>query len=706
MTIQVDDFKFPAMKYRVNPIIHHWPGNDRDILMDAVKAFGYGGVVTNPSTRNGFTDNPENIEEFKEILTDLDKRGLSYWIYDENGYPSGYAGGKTLEGHPEMEAKGFYMVRRIAYAPKHSTYHMDDESDKIVWAAKYPVDCTAINNSIIQFEKMEQIPFADSFVECDLKAYEALFIFVVKSCYEGSHCTHNVCSHSRYINIMDEKAVRRFIDICYEPIVDKIPDAYSRAVAVFTDEPSLQVGYIHGYEEWPYALAPWVDGLFEAYEDMYGESLKPWLPLLFEGQATAYPIRIKFYNLVGKLISRAYTYQLSKWCEDHGGQFSGHYIAEESILAHVKYYGNYIEVLRNTSYPGIDVLACIPEIYNYNTAKFPQLAAQKMSSNGMMVEICPFIRVPEFAENAIDNMTGVMNLLFMGGTRVTNSYFASDFASYDQEKLSEFKGYMNKDEANQFNEYVGRIAYMLDGIQNDCGTFVYYALEDVQAKLYPRHREIEAKDSDTDVSIRTITRMIYEAGYDYSFADREEIVKAAACLKDGKNPMIFGSVVETVIVPSVDVMCGDARAALVELKAADVDILFLDKLPRYDVESMPEFQKYDFRQEAVFSDDITSDNDFKAFSKDGILAVLHARTDAFDAKAQNAMILKARYNRDGLEMYFVVNNSRLSAEVLLNHREHAEAILYNPADGSTAPVRMDEKIKLQALRGVFVVFDR
>lgn len=706
MPIDTKEFQNPASRHRVNLIMHYWPGDARSVLMDAIKAYGYGGVVTNPSTQNGFVDNPANVADFAEVLAELDEKGLSYWIYDEKGYPSGSGGGKTLDGHPEMEAKGFYMTRRIAYAPKHSTFQLDDESDKIIWAAKYPVDCSSINDSIVQFDKMEPVPFTDRYTECDLLENEAFFIFAVKSCYEGSHCTHNVSSHSRYINVMDEKAVRRFIDICYEPIAKQIPDAYSRAVAVFTDEPSLQVGYILGYEEWPYALAPWVDGLFEEYEKMYGESLKPWLPLLFEGQANAYPIRIKFYNLIGKLIARAYTSQLSKWCEDHGGKFSGHYIGEESILCHVKYYGDYIEVLRNTSYPGIDVLACIPEIYNYNNAKFPQLAARKKGSNGMMVEICPFIKVPEFANQAIDNMTGVMNMLFMGGTRVTNSYFATNFASYDPDKLSRFKGYMNQVEANQFNEYVGRISYMLDGIQNDCGTFVYYALEDVQAKFYPRHREIEARESDTDISTLAITRKIYEAGYDYSFADREEIVNAADLLKKGKKPTIFGSLVETIIIPAIDVMYADAKTALAELQKAGVQVLFLDKLPRYNTERMAPFQKYDFRQEAVFSDDITSDGIFTAVTSGNILDSLDARGDAFSTKVEDAMILKARYNRDGVEMYFVANNSRHVAEVLLTHKNKPEASLYNPVDGSVTPIQMGEKTTIQSFRGVFVVFDR
>lgn len=135
---------------------------------------------------------------------------------------------------------------------------------------------------------------------------------------------------------MDKAAVRRFIDLCFEPIAQAIPDAYSRAENVFTDEPSLHVTYVRAYETWPYALAPWVDGLFEAYENEYHESILLQLPLIFEGGTNAYPVRVKFYEIVGKLAAEAYSGQLSTWCEAHGCGFSGHYLLEENISQHVK----------------------------------------------------------------------------------------------------------------------------------------------------------------------------------------------------------------------------------------------------------------------------------------------------------------------------------------------------------------------------------
>jgi len=189
----VDKNQFSSKKYRVNLIMHNWPGerNTRQALMDAIAAYGYGGVVTNVPRENGGIQNPGNIEEFKQIIQEL-----------------------------------------------------EDESDRIIWAAKYPVDCSALNDSILQYDRMEAVPFSDTFCECDLKEKEAFFIFCVKPAYEGSHCTHNVCSHSRYINILDPHAIRRFLDLCYEPVAALIPDAYRQAEAVFTDEPSLQNAYI------------------------------------------------------------------------------------------------------------------------------------------------------------------------------------------------------------------------------------------------------------------------------------------------------------------------------------------------------------------------------------------------------------------------------------------------------------------------------
>lgn len=114
----------------------------------------------------------------------------------------------------------------------------------------------------------------------------------------------------------------------FDPIEKGIPGVYARAKAIFTNEPSLMVGYSLAYEEWPYAIVPWADGLFEKYEARWGESLLPKLPPLFEDAEKGGTTRSHFYELVGELVAVNYSGRLRAWCKAHGGIFSGHYLGE------------------------------------------------------------------------------------------------------------------------------------------------------------------------------------------------------------------------------------------------------------------------------------------------------------------------------------------------------------------------------------------
>ena len=68
------------------------------------------------------------------------------------------------------------------------------------------------------------VAFERETLTCEMDAGEVLYIFCRKSAYEGSHCTHNICSYHRYINILDPAAVKRFLELCYEPVAAVCPE--------------------------------------------------------------------------------------------------------------------------------------------------------------------------------------------------------------------------------------------------------------------------------------------------------------------------------------------------------------------------------------------------------------------------------------------------------------------------------------------------
>lgn len=682
--ITKEQFEHPSRAYAVRPMTHGW-GKDPEARMDAYLDYGYAGAVTNVPFGPGFTSDPENIKAFGRLIGQMEKKGLSYWIYDENGYPSGQGGGLTLKGHPEYRAKGFYMRRRIAYEPKHCEFSLDDESDKIVWAAKYPVVTPRIDESFVQFDRMTPVPFTAEHVSCDLAEKEILYVFCVKDAHEGSHSTHNVSSFKHNINVMNKDAVRRFIDCCFEPVAAMLPDAYRNAENVFTDEPSLHAAYSRSYEVWPYALAPWTDGLFDAYEAEYGESLLPVLPLLFEGGENAYPVRVRFYELVGKLIADAYSGQISAWCEAHGCGFSGHYLIEENMVHHVKQYGNYVRVVSNASYPGIDVLTCSPSNYNYNTTKFAQMAVRKKHTNGMMVEICPFVGVDEFQKDPLGHMTAVMGLLYLGGVRVTNSYFGADFSGWKNGKLGTSGGYTDEEQTRYFNRYVSRLGLMLDHRENDCGTFVYYAIEDVQAKTQPLCTAgANGPENAAEYAERRLTDAIYSGGHDFFYADRDDLCEAAKTLAETGCAMISGHRVTSIAVPAMDVMYRASAEALKALASAGIPVRFMDGAPRFAAE-----------------DGAALDTEGFAVCSGAEIAALADAADPVPYECAEKVAHGAFADGSGGAVYMFANYDTEDRVIL--PKEDFPAELWNVSDGSVKVLAQGEAITVPAMRAVFVV---
>ena len=70
--------------------------------IEELKAKGYGGIVTNIAWGQTYLNDPTEFELMKEKVQICKELGMRLWIYDENGYPSGIAGTKTIEKTPTL----------------------------------------------------------------------------------------------------------------------------------------------------------------------------------------------------------------------------------------------------------------------------------------------------------------------------------------------------------------------------------------------------------------------------------------------------------------------------------------------------------------------------------------------------------------------------------------------------------------------------
>lgn len=84
--------------------LHDFESRVRTAL-EQITARGVGGVAVNVG-HDEYLESEAGWARFIRGLEIAVELGLRIWIYDENGYPSGSAGGLSLRGHPELEAVG------------------------------------------------------------------------------------------------------------------------------------------------------------------------------------------------------------------------------------------------------------------------------------------------------------------------------------------------------------------------------------------------------------------------------------------------------------------------------------------------------------------------------------------------------------------------------------------------------------------------
>lgn len=357
--------------------------------LEALRDKGFGGVVSNVSSNN-YLHGKEEWELLRFAADACEQLGLRFWLYDEDGYPSGAAGGCTLAKRRDFEALGVVMLHamaapgetaRIALPPKHMYF---------LCAALYPskekrsaeiADFTPICRPECRGLKKNLC------VKNESNRPAVLYAFVLKRLYEGTHAEHNVFRARRYVDLTNPDAVAEFIHNTYAAYCRRLrnhlaPDEMDTDTlgkvgtieAIFTDEPSMMGCYINAGLRAPviqdppdssiplYPVITWGRDYEAAFYADHGYSCLDDLIYRFRGtDEKAKTYRAHAFETLSGMYERAFFSQISAFCHQHGLHFSGHLLLEDEIRMHALFEGNYFSLLRHMDYPGIDMLSSYPE---------------------------------------------------------------------------------------------------------------------------------------------------------------------------------------------------------------------------------------------------------------------------------------------------------------------------------------------------------
>ncbi len=261
--------------------IPFWSLNDKlqpDELRRQIQAMhqaGFGGFFMH--ARGGLQTQYMSQDWFDCVIAcveEAEKLNMEAWLYDENGWPSGYADGK-VNGLGEEYQQKFIILHDGIYW---------DEPQKIV--------------AIYRKSDGKRV---DSYDDQTCEYYT--LTYGVNPCY---------------VDIFNPAATDEFIKNTHQYYYDNLPLKIRDGIkGIFTDEPQIVIGKVF-YSEY-YA---------EEFEKRYGTNLFDDLIKIWYDYDNCEEFRMKYYSLAGELFAENYTKKIHDWCREHNWLLTGHMVQE------------------------------------------------------------------------------------------------------------------------------------------------------------------------------------------------------------------------------------------------------------------------------------------------------------------------------------------------------------------------------------------
>ena len=252
----------------------------------------------------------EWFQKVEFILNEAERRGMKLWLYDEENWPSGYAGGRVLA---------------------------EDENHCGKYLRRFPAG----------------------------KVPEGLHSVCRKGDWEyawGYLHYHPAYSQSFYVDMLSRAATECFIRTTHEKYAERFADRFGKTIlGFFVDEP----GFYNNFEMYNYCEDPasyiWNEELPAFFKREKGYDLLEKIELLYERSEESDRLRCDFYDSAARMYEDNFLKPLADFCHSHGMQLIGHLHSEEFLPYHVKTQGNLVRCLNALDWSGIDRIDVNPE---------------------------------------------------------------------------------------------------------------------------------------------------------------------------------------------------------------------------------------------------------------------------------------------------------------------------------------------------------
>ena len=571
-------FENPTGEYRAKPF-WSWNGKlDKEELkrqIEIMKEMGFGGYFMH--SRTGLETEYLGEEWFSLINACADDgyaKGMEAWIYDEDRWPSGSAGGLVTQ---DIQYRAMYLEMICRQDTEWKT--------AIRKGNTVAVFACVLNDGI--YQNARELCYGDVLLPEETALVFRIRYSELKEDYNG------FC----YLNTMNRAATEKFLDATHEQYRKKCEDRLgSRIRGVFTDEPH-RGGLFTDFAEGEPNAVPYTPGLFNEFEKRFGYPLKEHLPELFlrRREKDISKVTRDYVELCQELFLENFAQPYQEWCRKHQMIFTGHALHENSLSTQTVPQGSLMRFYEYMDYPGIDLLGEPDECHWI--AKQVDSVARQLDKKKVLSEMYACIGWQATFETYKN--VGDWQTLFGVNFRCPHlSWYTMKGQSkrdYPASILHQSGWYP---EYHYVEDYFARIHAALDGRKAVTELLVLNPIESVWARAYAgAFQGIKGKDSEIlrlEQQYADTFRFLQENRIDFDYGE-EDLLCRHGRIEDGK--LWIGSCsYRKVLVSGMDIMRGTTLKILQKLKAMGGTVIFAGAVPTY-IDTLPSTEAEDFAKD-------------------------------------------------------------------------------------------------------------
>ncbi|MCX5647218.1 MAG: glycosyl hydrolase [Phycisphaerae bacterium] len=229
---------------------------------------------------------------WKVALKEAERLDMNVWIYDENSYPSGFAGGFVPDAMPESRGRGLDIKEQ------QSPLKLDANCVAVLRPAQ-----NGFEDVTKQARAGEDLP-SGKYMVASLR-------------WAGTSPWHG---GKFYVNLLTPGVTEKFLAITMDAYRRNIGEQFGKRVpGVFTDEPEIT----------PAGGLPWADDLPEVFRKRWNYDLIAHLPSLVQPVGDWKQVRHDYLQVLLELFIDRWAKPYHDYCAKHNLEFTGHYWEHE-----------------------------------------------------------------------------------------------------------------------------------------------------------------------------------------------------------------------------------------------------------------------------------------------------------------------------------------------------------------------------------------